>query len=63
MSDNPLDAGDSITRVQEEQGNEDITTDDYAMQSMGPDVQNMIEKQITPGNDAPARTTTPYNLR
>ena len=53
MSDNPLDAGDLITGVQEEQESEDITTDDYVMQSMGPDVQNVIEKQITPGNDVP----------
>ena len=63
MSDNPLDAGDSITGVQEKQEREDITTDDYTMQSMGPDVQNVIESQLTPGNDATERTTTPYNLR
>ena len=63
MSDNPLDAGDSITGVQEKQESEDITTDDYAMQSMGPDVQNVIESQLTPGNDVTDRTTTPYNLR
>ena len=58
----PLDAGDSITGVQEKQESEDITTDDYAMQSMGPDVQNVIESQLT-GNDVTDRTTTPYNLR
>ena len=63
MSDNPLDAGDSITGVQEKQESEDITTDDYAMQSMGPDVQNVIESQLTYGNDVTERTTTPYNLR
>ena len=63
MSGNPLDAGDSIKGVQEEQESEDITTDDYAMQSMGSDVQNVIKKQIKLGNDVPERTTTPYNLR
>ena len=63
MSDNPLDAGDSITGLQEKQECEDITTDDYAMQSMGPDVQNVIESQLTPGNDVTDRTTIPYNLR
>ena len=52
-----------LFRVQDKQESEDITTDDYAMQSMGPDVQNVIVSQVTPGNDVTDRTTTPYNLR
>lgn len=56
ISDNPLDAKNSVIGSQKAQDS-DETIDDHAMRTVGPDGQNVIDKQMTPGNDTP---TTPY---